>query len=141
MSVLGRIILPSLAEYFCQDVTPTPFSEDDGTTIIAQVQGIQPIIINALNGIVGLKPEFDSCQGLDVSNILVVDLKDLSSATTALETALIAASPVCLTFDTVIEFKLNAIYSKADLQANATAIQTAINTALSSACTAYGSSC
>jgi hypothetical protein len=94
---------------FHQNISPSPINEDDGEAIISQVQGIQPIIIDALNGIVSLKSEFDSCQGLDVSDLIVVDLQDLSSATSALETALIAAVPVRFT-SVVNKFTLNDIH-------------------------------
>jgi hypothetical protein len=57
-------------EPFYQAVNPTYVPEDDGKVILAQIQGIEPGI---LSQIVSLKSEFDSCQSLIVSKIIVRD--------------------------------------------------------------------
>ncbi|KIM79844.1 hypothetical protein PILCRDRAFT_10023 [Piloderma croceum F 1598] len=72
------------------DVSPAPLSEDNGAAIITQVQGIQPIIIDALKRI------------------------NLSEATSALEAGLIAAVPAdILANATAIQTAINAAFSSA----------------------------
>ncbi|KAF8993607.1 hydrophobic surface binding protein, partial [Cyathus striatus] len=99
-------------------VSPKPFSEADGNTILAAVTAFEPTIIHALQQIVAKKAAF---QGLPIGGIPALvkqDLGILSTNTSSFETALIAAAPT-------------------DLKSQATALQSSINAAFASAVAAY----
>ncbi|KAK0195399.1 hydrophobic surface binding protein [Armillaria mellea] len=110
------------------DTTATAaFSEGDGATILAAVEAFEPDILDALTAIVEKRPAFQgslihqSFRTLPIGGIpalVLQDLQNLNSGTTAFENALIANSP-------------------ADLLAQANDIKTSIGDAFITAIAAY----
>ncbi|KAF5337836.1 hypothetical protein D9758_015708 [Tetrapyrgos nigripes] len=98
----------------------TGITEADGQTVLAIVNGIEPIIIDALNLIITKKAAFDALPLGGVSALVKQDLAQLAPAAQALEVALINLLP-------------------ADLKAQATAIQIVVNGACGNAQAAYAS--
>ncbi|KAK7034594.1 hypothetical protein VNI00_012225 [Paramarasmius palmivorus] len=76
------------------DVKNTPsVSEFDGEAILDQVQGFQPTIISALEGIAQKRKAFDSLPVAGITKLAKQDLAVLSNSTGSFENALIAAAP------------------------------------------------
>ncbi|KAF9255827.1 hydrophobic surface binding protein [Marasmius fiardii PR-910] len=73
-----------------------PFSENDGQNILASVEAIEPTILHALQTIVAKKPAFDALPIGGVPALVLQDLQNLSTDTTAFADALIAKSPADL---------------------------------------------
>lgn len=70
-----------------------PLTASDSFQIIASVTAFEPTILDALKVIVTKKSSFKSLP-IDVIPLVQKDLKDLQTATTAFEAALIKAAPV-----------------------------------------------
>lgn len=101
------------------DTTATAaFSEGDGATILAAVEGFEPTILDALTAIVAKQPAFQALPIGGIPALVLQDLQNLNSGTTAFENALIAKSP-------------------ADLLAQANDIKTSIGNAFTTAIAAY----
>ncbi|ETW76169.1 hypothetical protein HETIRDRAFT_27192, partial [Heterobasidion irregulare TC 32-1] len=94
------------------------FSEDDGQTILAQVQALEPNIITTLQNLIAKKSGFTSLPVGGVTTLVEQDLQTLANDTSAFADALIAKSP-------------------ADLVDQANTIKSDINAAFSSAISAY----
>ncbi|XP_006464073.1 hypothetical protein AGABI2DRAFT_194662 [Agaricus bisporus var. bisporus H97] len=78
-----------------------PFSEGEGQSVIDAVNGLVPIIEDALVGIVAKKPAFDALPLGGISNLVRQDLSGLSSSTSSLEDALIALAPADLVDESI----------------------------------------
>ncbi|KAF8960436.1 hydrophobic surface binding protein [Flammula alnicola] len=100
------------------NVTPTPFSESDGSTILSSVQAFEPTILDALTQIVVKKPAFTALPIGGIPALIKQDLINLNASTFAFEAALIANAP-------------------ADLVPTATSIKTTVDAAFASAIAAY----
>ncbi|KAK0485787.1 hydrophobic surface binding protein [Armillaria novae-zelandiae] len=96
----------------------TAFSESDGATILAAVEGFEPNILDALTAIVEKRPAFQALPIGGIPALVLQDLQNLNTGTTAFENALIAKSP-------------------ADLLAQANDIKTSIGNAFTTAIAAY----
>ncbi|KAJ3570981.1 hypothetical protein NP233_g4047 [Leucocoprinus birnbaumii] len=70
-----------------------PVSVDDANSVLAAIQDLQTNIDSALTGIVAKKPAFDALPVGGVSALVAQDLNDLNTSNSALEDALIAATP------------------------------------------------
>ncbi|KAF7289762.1 Hydrophobic surface binding protein [Mycena indigotica] len=101
-------------------VAAGPFTEEEGTAILASVEAIEPTILSALEGIVAKKPGFQSLPIGGLPALILQDLRNLQTATTAFADALIADSPE-------------------DLVERATAIRDGITAAFVPAIAAYSS--
>ncbi|KAJ3576364.1 hypothetical protein NP233_g456 [Leucocoprinus birnbaumii] len=102
------------------NTVPTPVSESDGQSILTAIQGIEPIIEDALTAIVAKKAAFQALPVGGIPALVASDLSTLNASTNALENVLIAKAP-------------------ADLQATAQAISGRINSAFATAIAAYAS--
>ncbi|KAK0461274.1 hydrophobic surface binding protein [Desarmillaria tabescens] len=79
------------------DTTATDaFSESDGATILAAVEGFEPTILDALTAIVEKQPAFQALPIGGIPALVLQDLQNLDSGTTAFSNALIAKSPADL---------------------------------------------
>ncbi|KAF9041552.1 hydrophobic surface binding protein A-domain-containing protein [Panaeolus papilionaceus] len=101
-------------------VTPSPVSETDGASILSAVQTLEPTIINTLSDLVAKKATIAAIPINGLIALVLQDLKNLNTATTALEGALLKLAP-------------------ADLVPQSQTIVSAINNGLSSAIAAYSS--
>ncbi|KAF9480969.1 hydrophobic surface binding protein [Pholiota conissans] len=99
-------------------VSPTPFSESDGNSVVNAVNGFVPTILDALKEIVIKKPAFDGLPIGGIGALVKQDLINLNSSTSSFEAGLIAASPT-------------------DLISVATSIKSTVDAALASAIAAY----
>ncbi|KAJ3891511.1 hydrophobic surface binding protein A-domain-containing protein [Lentinula edodes] len=118
---LATSLASALAAAATDVAATTPFSDADAAAILELVEGFEPRILDALNGIVTKKPGFDSLPLGDVSALVAQDLATLATDTKAFENGLIADTP-------------------ADLLAQATPITSAIDAALATASAAYAAS-
>ncbi|KAF9041550.1 hydrophobic surface binding protein A-domain-containing protein [Panaeolus papilionaceus] len=94
-------------------VTPNPVSETDGASILSAVQTLEPIIIGALNDLVAKKATIAAIPINGLTALVLQDLKNLQTATTAFENALLGTAP-------------------SDIKTKAAPIVTAINSAFTS---------
>ncbi|KAK0212851.1 hydrophobic surface binding protein [Desarmillaria ectypa] len=79
------------------DTTATAaFSENDGATILASVEAFEPTILDALTAIVAKRPAFQALPIGGIPALVLQDLHNLNSGTTAFSNALIANSPADL---------------------------------------------
>ncbi|KAJ7106663.1 hydrophobic surface binding protein A-domain-containing protein [Mycena epipterygia] len=92
--------------------------EADATTILNSVVAIEPVILNALQGIAAKEPAFAALPIGGIPALILADLQTLKTNTTSFATALINAAP-------------------ADLKAEATAISNNITAAFNTAIAAY----
>lgn len=84
-----------------QDVTPSPVSETDGQTILADVQAFEPTILDALSAIVAKQAAIEGIPLGGVGSIVLSDLQALNASTVAFGSALIAAAPVRCSYFTL----------------------------------------
>ncbi|KDR66620.1 hypothetical protein GALMADRAFT_80725 [Galerina marginata CBS 339.88] len=77
-------------------VTPKPFSEADGKSILSAVQAFEPGILDALKEIVIKKPAFQALPLGGIPALVKQDLINLNASTFAFEAALIASAPADL---------------------------------------------
>lgn len=70
------------------------WSVADGRNILNDVLALEPLIIHSLQQIVVKKPIFVALPAGGIPAIVAQDLRDLGAATTRLEDALIAKTPV-----------------------------------------------
>ncbi|KAJ7051307.1 hydrophobic surface binding protein [Mycena amicta] len=90
------------------------FSEDDGASILASVEAIEPIILDALQDIVVKKPAFAALPIGGLPALIYVDLQNLQNATIAFANALIADSPADLVDEaTTLRDNINAAFGPA----------------------------
>ncbi|KAJ7152658.1 hydrophobic surface binding protein [Mycena crocata] len=94
------------------------FSEADGRTILTQVEGFEPTILDALTAIAAKQPAFAALPIGGIPALVLQDLQTLKTDTVAFSTALIASAP-------------------ADLKSEATTISNTISAAFDTAIAAY----
>ncbi|KAJ7336195.1 hydrophobic surface binding protein [Mycena albidolilacea] len=89
-------------------------NEADGNTILTQVQGIEPTILDALSQITAKQPSFAALPIGGIPALVLQDLKTLNASTVAFAAALIVAAPADLKGTaTTIESTILAAFAKA----------------------------
>ncbi|KDR66630.1 hypothetical protein GALMADRAFT_80675 [Galerina marginata CBS 339.88] len=99
-------------------VTPKPFSEADGNSIVKAVKAFEPKVLDALKQLVIKKPAFQALPIGGIPALVKQDLISLNASTVAFEAALIASAP-------------------ADLIPTANSIKSTIDAAFATAIAAY----
>jgi hypothetical protein len=100
------------------------------------VNGFKPAILDTLTAIVTKKPAFATLP-LNVNSIVLKDLKDLQTATSAFEASLIALAPVSFP---QLHSRTDTIFMRcpqADLKSQAQTISSQIDAAFVTAVAAY----
>ncbi|KAF8647040.1 hypothetical protein AX16_006877 [Volvariella volvacea WC 439] len=115
-------LVSSINKATTDTISTGQLSEADATTILGQVQNLEPLIITGLNNISSKKTAFVALnsQLAGTSALVLQDLRNLNSSTVSFESALLAISP-------------------SDVATQAASIIQAINVAFANAITTFAS--